>query len=130
MCICPDNCGKVLVNCFCSYSEQTRAKIRALMDQGLDADAIMARFVSEQGKVVLAAPTTKGFDLAAWVLPFAALAVAIPVVVLVIRRLGTGNGGPSAESPAAPGSAAARSTTEPDAELEARLERELDGLDH
>ncbi len=127
MCICPDDCGKVLINCSCSDSAAYRVKIQKMIAEGLDADQIIARFVAEKGKIVLAAPTTRGFDLTAWVLPFLALAVSVPIVVVVIRRLGSqsGRGGP--------GAAATNATTDGadsgDASLRERLERELRDLD-
>ncbi|MBK7973780.1 MAG: cytochrome c-type biogenesis protein CcmH [Deltaproteobacteria bacterium] len=125
MCICPDDCGKVLINCTCSDSDRYRQQIRAMIDQGLSADQIIDRFVAEKGKIVLAAPTTKGFDLTAWVLPFVALGVSIPIVALVIRRLGARSSPNSAENVESPDS----TVSAVDSSLEAKLRRELDDLD-
>ena len=125
MCICPDDCGKVLINCTCSDSDRYRQQIRAMIDQGLTADQIIDRFVAEKGKIVLAAPTTKGFDLTAWVLPFLALGVSIPIVALVIRRLGS-QGSPNATEHA---EAQGRTGSTANSSLEAKLRRELDDLD-
>ena len=124
MCICPDDCGKVLINCTCSDSAAHRAKIQKMIAEGLDAEQIIARFVAEKGKIVLAAPTTRGFDLTAWVLPFLALAISVPVVVVVIRRLGshTARGEPSTSAAPAAGATG-------DSALRERLERELRDLD-
>lgn len=124
MCICPDDCGKVLINCSCSYSGATRAKIQKMIAEGLDAEQIIARFVAEQGKIVLAAPTTRGFDLTAWVLPFLALAISVPVVIVVIRRLGSHAARSEPGANAAPAAGATG-----DSALRERLERELRNLD-
>lgn len=125
MCICPDDCGKVLINCTCSDSDRYRRQIRAMIDQGMTTEQIIDRFVAEKGKIVLAAPTTKGFDLTAWVLPFVALGVSIPIVAVVIRRLGSRAASPNGErsdTPAQPGE-------QVDPTLADRLERELRNLD-
>lgn len=125
MCICPDDCGKVLINCTCSDSDRYRRQIRAMIDQGMTAEQIIDRFVAEKGKIVLAAPTTKGFDLTAWVLPFVALGVSIPIVAVVIRRLGSRAASPNGErsdTPTQPGE-------QVDPTLADRLERELRNLD-
>ncbi len=49
---------------------------------------IMDAFVAKYGATVLAAPTTKGFDLVAWVAPFAVFAAALLGTILLIRRWG------------------------------------------
>ncbi len=127
MCSCPDHCNQVLIGCKCGYSAQTREHIQQMLAQGMSPDQIIARFVAEEGKVILAAPTTQGFDLAAWILPFAALGLAVPVVLVVIRRLGSGG------QPTVPGAAgqlalaATPGTSSP--ALSDRLERELRDLD-
>lgn len=55
--------------------------------QGPDSDdLILQRFVQEYGSVVLAAPTTTGFNRVAWIAPFAALGLGILAVVMVVRR--------------------------------------------
>jgi len=125
MCICPDDCGKVLINCTCSDSDRYRRQIRAMIDQGLTAEQIIDRFVAEKGKIVLAAPTTKGFDLTAWVLPFVALGISIPIVAVVIRRLGSRGSLETSER----SGAGAQPDAPVDQALAAKLERELDNLD-
>ena len=55
--------------------------------QGPDSDdLVLQRFVQEYGGVVLAAPTTTGFNRVAWITPFAALGAGIFAVVWVVRR--------------------------------------------
>lgn len=125
MCICPDDCGKVLINCTCSDSDRYRQKIRAMIGQGMTAEQIIDRFVAEQGKIVLAAPTTKGFDLTAWVLPFVALGISIPIVAVVIRRLGSRAPAIDSEPSVSP----SQTDVQPDPTLAAKLDRELENLD-
>lgn len=127
MCICPDECGKVLINCICGYSPEYRAEIQTLIDQGMSKDEILATWAERHGHDALAAPTRKGFDLLAWTMPFVALALAVPVLVVVIRRLGRtgrsrGDGGDRPDpTPDADGGG--------DSELDAQLDRELEELD-
>lgn len=57
----------------------------AAVTRGDNDDLIQQAFVQEFGPTVLAAPTTSGFDRAAWVFPFLAFALGVTAVVLVIR---------------------------------------------
>ena len=73
MCKCDDKCGKVLINCTCSTSDKTRAKFTKMLESGLTVEQIVKMQVDEYGETVLSAPTKFGFNLTAWVTPFAAL---------------------------------------------------------
>ena len=52
---------------------QMKAFIREKLAAGWDAKQIDDHFVAELGPQVLAVPKTSGFDLLAWLLPFAAI---------------------------------------------------------
>jgi len=56
------------------------------IDQGKSDSAIISYFVEKYGTTVLAAPPVSGFNLAAWIMPFAALAVGALMVVVFVRR--------------------------------------------
>ena len=56
------------------------------IDQGKSDDAIMTYFVDKYGTAVLAAPPASGFNLAAWVMPFAALGIGALAAIYFIRR--------------------------------------------
>lgn len=73
MCMCKDNCNKVLVNCNCTYSDGYRSEIIQLAKQGKTEDEIVQHYINQYGEIVLAAPTTSGFNLTAWLIPFVAL---------------------------------------------------------
>ena len=47
---------------------------------------IFSQFTSKYGATVLAAPTAHGFDLVAWIAPFAVFAAALLGTILLIRR--------------------------------------------
>jgi cytochrome c-type biogenesis protein CcmH/NrfF len=87
MCRC--GCNQILLECNhvgCSYSDKMRQELMAAL-QGPDSDdLILQRFVQEYGAVVLAAPTSTGFNRVAWIAPFAALGAGIFAVVWVVRR--------------------------------------------
>ena len=79
MCIC--SCGQILLECNhvgCPSSDGMRNE---LMTAALASAGGAAAF----GPTVLAAPTAKGFDRAAWIVPFVALALGLSIVVFVIR---------------------------------------------
>ena len=47
---------------------------------------IFDEFVAKYGATVLAAPTTEGFNLVAWIAPFAVFGAALLGAVLLVRR--------------------------------------------
>jgi cytochrome c-type biogenesis protein CcmH len=94
MCIC--GCNQILLECNhvgCPASDGMRNELMAAVSRG-DSDSLVEQaFVQKYGPTVLAAPTTKGFDRAAYIVPFAALFLGFGLVVLIIR--GWRNGPPS-----------------------------------
>lgn len=86
MCIC--SCGQILLECNhvgCPDSDGMRNELMAAVTRG-DSDSLVEQsFVQKYGPTVLAAPTTTGFDRAAWIMPFAALFVGFAIVILVVR---------------------------------------------
>jgi len=75
MCKCKDKCGKVLVNCTCDTSKETRKDLAGKLASGLTVQQIVKIYVDKHGETVLSAPTKSGFNLSAWVTPFLALMV-------------------------------------------------------
>lgn len=73
MCKCDDKCGKVMINCTCSTSDKTRADFRKKLESGLTTEQVIQIYVDKYGETVLSAPTKTGFNLTAWLTPFAAL---------------------------------------------------------
>ena len=86
MCIC--SCNQILLECNhvgCPDSDNMRNELMAAISRG-DSDSLVEQsFVQKYGPTVLAAPTAKGFDRTAWIVPFVALALGLSIVVLVIR---------------------------------------------
>jgi cytochrome c-type biogenesis protein CcmH len=75
MCKCDDKCGKVLINCTCDTSKETRKTLTSKLESGLTVDQIVQQYVDKYGETVLSAPTKSGFNLSAWIMPFVALAI-------------------------------------------------------
>lgn len=71
--LCTCGCTMVLETCQCETAPQMRAKIATMIDEGQTKQEILDYFVAQYGEKILAAPTKKGFNLVAWILPFAAL---------------------------------------------------------
>jgi cytochrome c-type biogenesis protein CcmH len=67
-------------------ADQERAFIRARIAEGMTKDEIKAALVEEYGSDVLAEPSGEGFDLAAWLVPGALVALAALGVALLARR--------------------------------------------
>jgi cytochrome c-type biogenesis protein CcmH len=86
MCIC--GCNQILLECNhvgCPASDGMRNELMAAVSRG-DSDSLVEQsFVQKYGPTVLAAPTAKGFDRAAYIIPFAALFFGFGLIVLVIR---------------------------------------------
>ena len=86
MCIC--GCNQILLECNhvgCPDSDGMRNELLAAVSRG-DSDSLVEQsFVQKYGPTVLAAPTTRGFDRAAYIIPFAALFLGFGLIGLVIR---------------------------------------------
>ena len=87
MCAC--GCNQILGECnhvSCPSSGPMRAELSDAIAGGKDDQQILDSFAAKYGATVLAAPTTKGFDLVAWIAQFAVLAAATLGVFLLVRR--------------------------------------------
>jgi cytochrome c-type biogenesis protein CcmH len=87
MCTC--GCAEILGECNhvgCSFSTEELAIVRDGIDGGKSDQAILDAMVAKYGATVLAAPTKQGFDLVAWIAPFAVFAAALLGTILLIRH--------------------------------------------
>jgi len=86
--ICMCGCGQVLLECNhvgCPLSDGMRNDLMAAISRG-DSDSLVEQsFVQKYGPTVLAAPTTAGFDRAAWIMPVVALVLGFGLVIWVVR---------------------------------------------
>jgi cytochrome c-type biogenesis protein CcmH len=91
MCTC--GCAQMLGECNhvgCPESGRMRDELSAGIAAGSSDKEILASFAAKYGATVLAAPTTEGFNLVAWIAPFAVLAAALLGTVLLIFRWSEG----------------------------------------
>jgi len=87
MCTC--GCAQLLGECNhvgCPESGRMRDELSAAIASGLGDQQILDSFASKYGATVLAAPPARGFDLVAWIAPFAVFAAALFGTILLIRR--------------------------------------------
>jgi len=87
MCTC--GCGQVLLECNhvgCPVSGGMRDELSNGIASGMNDSLVLQSFVQRYGATVLAAPTTEGFDLVAWIMPFAVSATALIGTILLVRN--------------------------------------------
>ena len=119
--ICQCGCNMVLLNCShaeCESRTAMTAPITQKLDQGQSEAQITQFFVDQYGEQVLASPPKKGFNLVAWLLPFAAILGGGGVIYVSVRKW-VRKGGQSQIS-------ALGEAQEDDEEYRRRLEKELD----
>jgi cytochrome c-type biogenesis protein CcmH len=63
-----------------------RDELTSNIASGLNDSLVLQSFVQRYGATVLAAPTTEGFDLLAWIMPFLVSAVALVGTILLVRN--------------------------------------------
>lgn len=83
MCV---ECGTALNISNSQVAERQRELIRRLIAQGLTKQQIKARLVEEFGPGVLATPESRGFGLAAYVVPPLLVLLALVAIVVTARR--------------------------------------------
>src|SRR6185437_11000308 len=87
--ICVCGCNQMLLECNhvgCTYSDKMRQELSAAVQNEPNDDAILQSFVREYGTTVLAAPSARGFDRVAWIMPFAVFFAATFGAAIVIRK--------------------------------------------
>ena len=91
MCTC--SCNELLGECnhtSCPMSGPELAELSADIATGMADKQIFDQFSAKYGATVLAAPTTHGFDLVAWIAPFAVFLAAMVGTILLVRRWSVG----------------------------------------
>lgn len=67
-------------------ADRERAFIQKLIDEGLTAAQIKRALVYQYGQAVLALPSTKGFDLAAYLVPIVVFLVVLGLLLVLLPR--------------------------------------------
>jgi cytochrome c-type biogenesis protein CcmH/NrfF len=94
MCTC--GCSQLLGECDhvgCPARGQEMADLEQQIAAGQTNQQIMAWFSAKYGATVLAAPPKRGFDLLAWIAPFAVFGAALLGTILLIRHWASLPGG-------------------------------------
>ena len=92
--MCP-TCGTALSLSESPLAQRMRVYIQRLIDDGRSKAEIKRRLVDEFGPEVLATPPREGFSLTAYLVPLAALALAVIAIAVTL----TGRRGPPAAPP-------------------------------
>jgi cytochrome c-type biogenesis protein CcmH/NrfF len=117
--ICGCSCNMILAECShvsCPFADPERKRILSEVAAGMSDDEIIAGYVRDFGRGVLASPPTDGswLDLSAWIVPIGLLFGGLVLAALFIRDF------------VARGRVAANKVRAPlDPEFAARVEREL-----
>ena len=91
MCSC--GCGQVLGECNhvgCPDSPVQLAELRTAINASMTDKQILDSFAAKYGATVLAAPTMRGFNIVAWVAPFAVFGAALFGTILLVRHWSLG----------------------------------------
>jgi cytochrome c-type biogenesis protein CcmH len=104
----------------CGFSVPMRREIDRMIGEGKTRAQIIAFYRREYGEKVLSAPTTEGFNLLAWTMPFIALALGGCLMAIAVGRWHSRV--PSAPSESKPDATPAAF----DPELRRKLEKELE----
>jgi len=83
--ICP-TCHESLAVSSSPIADRMRSFIRARIAAGDTKSEIKSKLVDQFGESVLAAPPKRGFNLLAWLLPFAGLGIGAAALAVLARR--------------------------------------------
>jgi cytochrome c-type biogenesis protein CcmH len=86
---CQCGCGLTVHSCNhvqCPSGIPLKEEITAQLALGKPRAEVLAHFSTKYGEKILSAPTTTGFNLVAWVTPFAAVFIAGALIVMASRR--------------------------------------------
>ena len=93
MCTC--GCAEILGECNhvgCPNSPEELDLLRTGITAGDSDEKIFDTFAAKYGATVLAAPPASGFNLVAWIAPFAVFAAALLGTILLVRHWSVGKG--------------------------------------
>lgn len=120
---CQCGCGLTVHSCNhlqCGFAVPAKQTIAEQVRQGKGKEEITAAFVARYGEKVLSAPTTSGFNLAAWLTPFLVVLVGGVLITVVSLRWSRRNAQRESPRPPVPSSAN---------QYRDRLQKELDAFD-
>jgi len=119
---CQCGCGLTVANCnmpTCGFSVPMRRDIDRMIGEGKTRAQIISFYRAQYGEKVLSAPTTEGFNILAWTMPFIALAVGGGLMVVAVGRW-------HSSAPLAPANSKPGAQPSFDPELRRKLEKEIE----
>ncbi len=87
--ICGCGCIAVLDNCThgeCSVRDEMITLVKQKLAEGKTEAQVLSFFVGRYGEKVLASPPKKGFNLTAWILPFAAILAGGALIFFLVKK--------------------------------------------
>ena len=123
---CQCGCGLTVANCNhpnCEFSVPVRDQIDGMLKHGQSGAQVIAYFRGKYGEKILSAPTTQGFNIVAWIMPFAVIAAGAILVAFTVGRWRSKS--PLPMPAGAPASGDGTNGSDFDLELRRRLERDL-----
>ena len=84
-CFCGTCVNQTLHECTCGLAARERERVAAELAAGATPDAIIARYVRENGPQVRIVPERRGLDLVGWSIPFAAALAGLLSLLLILR---------------------------------------------
>jgi cytochrome c-type biogenesis protein CcmH len=119
---CQCGCGLTVHTCNhlqCSFAVPVKRDVAESLANGQTAGEILERYVARYGEKILSAPIPKGFNLAAYIAPYVAVAAGLGLIVGALRRMRRRSAAAVTRPGQAPRTDAQR----------AKLDRELEKLD-
>ncbi len=86
---CQCGCGLTVHACNhlqCPSRGPLQKEIAEQLALGKTQPEVLSYFAGKYGEKILAAPTTTGFNLVAWIMPFAVVLIAAMIIVVLTRR--------------------------------------------
>jgi cytochrome c-type biogenesis protein CcmH len=83
--ICLCGCGKLLNVCDMDTAKEMKSIIGDKLAEGWGKKEIVDYMTATYGEKVLAAPTKKGFNLTAWITPFALIFIGAALIGIVVQ---------------------------------------------
>ncbi len=87
--ICQCGCTLVLANCNhdeCMSQDKMTTLIEQKIAEGQSSEQIIQFFVAQYGEEVLASPPKRGFNLTAWILPFAVILGGGGIIYIALKK--------------------------------------------
>jgi cytochrome c-type biogenesis protein CcmH len=86
---CQCGCGLTVANCNhpnCEFAVPAREQIAKMLAHGMSRVEIISFFRHKYGEKVLSSPTTQGFNLLAWTMPFVAIGIGAVLLFFLLER--------------------------------------------